>query len=233
MNTVSIRNPNKLIYDDIGKKIYGNIIPDTYLLQFTNDFSCDGKIKVVNGIDEINQTCATYFFQLLNSYNIPTFYLMNKSKTEIIIQKFDRIPIRLKILNFADRTIAKLFKAKVNEKLNSPIFEVYLNHSLKNVINEYHLLAFGIASLDETRLMIRIASKVNAILKSYFSRRDYDLAGAILEFGKTNDRVVLTSTLGFPNISLISKKNNLSFEIPSNNSNKIKEAFLNFQKLIY
>ncbi len=230
---MSNRNPNKLIYEDIGKKIYDNVIPDTYLLQFTNEFSFNGKIKIINGINEINQVCAAHFFQLLNSYNIPTFYLMNRSKTEIIIQKFEKIPIQVKILNFIDKITAKLFRTKVNEKLNSPIFEIYLNHSLKNLINEYHLLAFGIAAPDETRLMIRIASKVNAIFKSYFDRRDYDLSELLLEFGKINDRIILTSTFGLPNISLISKKDNLSFEIKSNNSNKIKETFLSFQKLIY
>ncbi len=227
------RKSRTVVYEEIGKKVYENLIPDTLLIQFENETEINGKPKKINGIDEINQQCAVYFFQLLNSYNIPCSFLLDKPKTEIIVQKYEKLPIQLKILNNTDKTISKTFKVKVGVPLFVPLFEIYYNSGSKNLINESHLLAFKIATLDESKVMMRIASKVNAIFKSYFERRDYYLAELCLEFGRFQERIFLTSTFGYENIKLFPKEGANNLEAKSNSPSKIKESFINFQKLIY
>jgi phosphoribosylaminoimidazole-succinocarboxamide synthase len=230
---VKKRNTKAVVFEEVGKKIYENLIPDTYLIHFENETEVNGKVKKVPGIGEINQHCAVHFFQLLNSYNIPSSFLMSKPKDEIVVQKYEKLPIQVKIFNHVDRNSSKIFNVKVNERLITPIFEFYYDSRSKNLINESHLLAFNIATLDESKLITRIASKVNAILKSYFDRRNYNLAELNLEFGKFQDRIYLTSTFGYENIKLIPKDDSVSLIITSITPRQIKESFINFQKLIY
>ncbi|MBM4174731.1 MAG: hypothetical protein FJ213_00940 [Ignavibacteria bacterium] len=230
---VRTRKKRTVIYEEIGKKVYENLIPDTFLIHFENEAELNFKPKKINGIDEINQKCAVHFFQLLNSYNIPSSFLIDKPKNEIIVQKYEKLPIQLKVLNYPDKSIAKTFKVKIGESLAFPLFEIYYDGSAKNLINESHLLAFKIATLDESKVMMRIASKVNAIFKSYFERRDYSLAEFHLEFGKFQDRIFLTSTFGYENIKLVPKGDFPPLEAKTNSPRRIKESFINFQKLIY
>ncbi|MBU2444865.1 MAG: hypothetical protein KJ666_04735 [Bacteroidetes bacterium] len=227
------RSTKTIIFEEVGKKIYDNLMPDTYLIHFENDTKINGNSKRVPGIGEINQRCAVHFFQLLNSYNIPSCFLMNKSSSEIIVQKYEKLPIQLKILNYVDKNSTKIFKVKLSERLTTPIFEIYYNSASKYLINESHLLAFNIATLDESKVMTRIASKVNAIFKSYFERRDYNLAEVDLEFGKIQGRISLTSTFGYENIKLLPKGDSPALEFKSNTPRRIKESCINFQKLIY
>jgi len=78
-----------------------------------------------------------------------------------------------------------------------PVLEYYLkNDELHDpMINEYHAYAFGYATPDETKAINRIASKVNAILKSFFDRRNLVLVDFKLEFGKRGGEIFLADEI--------------------------------------
>ncbi len=59
------------------------------------------------------------------------------------------------------------------------------------LINEYHILALGLATRQEIDLITEYAFKVNKILKEYFLKINIELVDFKLEFGKTGDGTIV------------------------------------------
>jgi phosphoribosylaminoimidazole-succinocarboxamide synthase len=55
------------------------------------------------------------------------------------------------------------------------------------MINDYHILALGLATKDELGTVSEYAFKINDILKSHFLKLNIQLVDFKLEFGKTTD----------------------------------------------
>ncbi|MCX8009786.1 MAG: hypothetical protein N3A61_01410 [Ignavibacteria bacterium] len=223
----------KIISKEVGKEIYTNDMPDTYIVKLTDDILIDNRVKKIKGLAEISVKINSHLNQLMNSYNIPTDYISTMENNYTVIKKTERIPIYLRVLNNVDKKLSKTFKSKLYKKLDSPIFEIYLEDNPNQIVNEHHLLAFKLLTMDETKVIMRIASKVNAILKSFFERRNYCLAEIILNFGKDSDKILLASSFNINKIVLLNCDNLPAFEINSARLNKIKATFQSLQNLIY
>jgi phosphoribosylaminoimidazole-succinocarboxamide synthase len=58
-----------------------------------------------------------------------------------------------------------------------------------------HISAFRLASSEALLLLEKMARKINAVLKSYFERREIVLADLELEFGMRQDQLLLGDAL--------------------------------------
>jgi len=105
--------------------------------------------------------------------------------------KHKRFPFAVKILNVADKRTAKIFNIKESEVLNLPVFEIHTGNGKDTLISESHLIAFDLCTVEQMKLINRICSKVNAVLKSFFERRGYILAEANCHFGKYDEKIFL------------------------------------------
>ena len=70
--------------------------------------------------------------------------------------------------------------------MEHPILEFYLKDDAKHdpLINEDHILSFEHATEEEIKQIKRLTQKINAVLKSYFFRRNMLLVDFKLEFGR-------------------------------------------------
>ena len=59
------------------------------------------------------------------------------------------------------------------------------------LINEYHVLALGIATREEMDRIAKYAFKVNEVLKAFFLTLDIELVDFKLEFGKLADGTIV------------------------------------------
>ena len=59
------------------------------------------------------------------------------------------------------------------------------------MINKSHIIAFELATADELKVIERLASKTNAVLKSFFLRRKIKLVDFKLEFGRYKSKIIL------------------------------------------
>jgi phosphoribosylaminoimidazole-succinocarboxamide synthase len=59
------------------------------------------------------------------------------------------------------------------------------------MISESHLISFELCTVEDIKIISRICLKVNAILKSYFERRNSTLAEVSCYFGKIEDKIYL------------------------------------------
>ncbi len=164
-----------------------------YLLVEYFDFltsNGDKKVKIKN-LGEKFAAINSFFFDYLKEYHIPAAFVKNHDKNSLKFIKYNRLPFGIKILNVIDKRTAKIFGHKEGELLNLPIFEVHHGNGKDSLITESHLITFDLCSIEDFKLINRICSKVNAVLKSFFERRGYILAETTCHFGKHEEKIYI------------------------------------------
>ena len=185
----------KLIYEGKAKKLYETEDPDRLIIEFTDEAaSLDGKKKgVIRDKGIVNNKMSEYIFKFLESYHIPTHFEETISDREMVVKRLEMIPIEVIVRNVATGSLCTKYGCKDGEDLRYPIIEFYLkNDELHDpMMNEYHAAAFGLASPEEMKTIVRYATKVNALLKSFFIRRKVRLVDFKLEFGRFHGELML------------------------------------------
>jgi len=150
---------------------------NNYLLIEYPDFITDEKNKKirVKGLGEKFASINSFFMDYLKEYHIPASYIKNHSKSVLKHISFQKFPFYVKILNIIDKRTAKIFSKREYEPLNLPIFEYHYDNGKDSFVSESHLTAFDFCTYEELRLIGRICSKVNAVLKSFFERRGNEI----------------------------------------------------------
>ncbi len=154
---------------------------DTVLIDKTKSKIKDIGIKVTE--------LSTYFFEYLTGYQVPTAYVKRDADNILKFVDYSEYKFLVKILNHSDKRIAKIFGIKENTELKLPVYEFRYGDTKDNLINESHILSFDLCNSEDLKVILRISSKINAVLKSFFERRNEVLTELDLRFGKFQDKI--------------------------------------------
>ena len=180
---------------------------ETKLVEYHDQFFSYKNKKVTSkGLGEKSILLNSFFFEYLKEYNIPSAYLRKNNKKQIQFFKCDDIPFKIKILNSADARTAKIFSMKDSTPLQLPIFEYHYGDSKDSVITESHIISFDLCSYDDLKLINRLCSKINAIIKSFFERRNISLLELSCRFGKFDGKIFLIDDFSPMSIKLSSSR---------------------------
>ncbi len=163
----------------------------------------EGKGMVCNAI-------STYLFEYLENYHVPTHYVKKMTDTDMVVKRLEMIPVEVVIRNIATATLAKTYNLEEGSQLKYPILEYFLKDDQLGdpMINEHHAYAMGYATPEEMKMIARIASKVNAIFKSFFDRRGLLLVDFKLEFGKSGKQLLIGDEISPDTCRIWDKKTN-------------------------
>lgn len=201
-------NNNIIIKEDFSNKEIHFDEDDFLVIEYTDFYSGNGrKIKVKN-LGEKFASINSFLFEYLKEYNLPVAFVQAKDKNKLNFLKYNKYPFSIKILNIIDKRTAKIFSKKEGEFITFPIFEIHYGNGKESVISESHVICFDLCSNEELKLINRISSKVNAVLKSFFERRGFYLAEAMCNFGKFEDKIFLVDDLSPHNLKVIPLNNN-------------------------
>jgi phosphoribosylaminoimidazole-succinocarboxamide synthase len=150
----------------------------------------NAKLKIKDLGKKITEL-STYFFEYLTGYQVPTAYVKKDKENVIKFVNYSQFNFVVKILNHADKRIAKIFGVKENSELKLPIYEFRYGSNKENIISESHILSFDLCNAEDIKLILRISSKVNAVLKAFFERRKEVLTELDLSFGKFEEKIHL------------------------------------------
>jgi len=193
----------KLLYEGKTKKVYPTNDPDQLIIHFKNEIfpSHTGKKETIKNKGAINNTISSLLFQYLESYHIPTHYVDILKPDEILVRKLEIIPMEVKIWNFVTASLSKRFGVQKGTVLACPIIEFHLkNDKLKNpMITIDHACAFGFGDPEEMQNIDRMVRKINAVLKSYFDRRELKLVDLNLEFGRFGNQILIGDEISLDN----------------------------------
>lgn len=230
----------KKIYDGTTKKNYSTDDADKLIQEFKDSAAFFDGIErdAIKGKGAINNQISAFLFNYLSNFHLPTHYLKKLNDRNTLVRQLDMIPIEILMRNIAASSLIKRFGIEEGEELSLPVREFYLkDDSRKNpTINDSHIIAFKLATADELKLIERMASKVNAILKSFFFRRQIKLVDFKLEFGRYKNKIVIgdeisVDTCRFWDVSTDSTLSKNKFWFDSNNDeqayNEIRDRVLN------
>ncbi len=162
------------------------------IVEYPDTYSLNGeKLLKIKNLGERFAYFNLHFLDFLKEYHIPSAFVKIHNKNGIKFTKHSRLQFYIRILNITDKRTSKLFSLKESEPLNLPIFEVHFGLGKDTLISDSHLIAFDLCSNEDLKIIYRICSKVNAVLKSYFERRNYLLAEVNCYFGKYENKIFL------------------------------------------
>ncbi|MDP8228201.1 MAG: phosphoribosylaminoimidazolesuccinocarboxamide synthase [Candidatus Electryoneaceae bacterium] len=189
----------ELLSEGKAKRLYLTEDPTILVQEFKDDATAfDGSKKgVISGKGEYNCSISSVLFEYLGSYHVPTHFLRRLSPTEMLVKRLDMLPLEAVIRNIAAGSLVKRLGITEGEQLKHPIFELYLKDDELGdpLINEYHAYSLGLANPEDIRRMFRLTAKINAILRSYFERRNLLLVDFKLEFGHDEGDLVLADEI--------------------------------------
>ena len=183
------------LYEGKAKKVYATDQPDLLVVDYKDDATAfNGEKKgTILGKGVINNRMSNMLMQLLEKEGVPTHYVQELSERETAVKKVSIIPLEVIVRNIAAGSFSKRYGVEEGTRLKQPSLEFsYKNDDLGDpLINEYHVLAIGLATREELDLITEYAFRVNEFLKAYFLRLDIELVDFKLEFGKTSDGTIV------------------------------------------
>ena len=179
----------KKLLDEAGaKKIYEGESEDQVILTFNDNLvDVDGNLKgKIRGKGIKNNDISSQIFEYLESYNVMTHYISKLSDKEMQVKKSEQLPLTIVAYNAVDKNLSKRFGMEEGTLLNSSVIEYYYkNEKLKNpAVNESHISALNLIGHEEIHYLGRTVAKVNAVLKSFFERRNMAMVELRLTLGR-------------------------------------------------
>jgi len=175
---------------------------------------------------------SAFFYDYVKEYHIPTAYESTLENHNLKLAPTELFPVYVKIRNTSNKELSKIFGLGKNTPLQIPVFENYLSTDSNYQLNDHHIISFNILPLSDFKMIGRIATKVNVILKSYFERRNLLLSEMVCTFGKSGDKIVLLGDFAPHKIKLVPRdepQNEFDLSTPA----KIKKYLEFFQESVH
>jgi len=188
-----------LLYEGKAKKLFLTDHEQRLVQHFKDDLTAFNGQKTgsFKGKGAINCAISTHLFNYLESHHIPTHLIEKSNETDMMVRKLDMVPVEFVVRNIAAGSLVKRYNLKEGLELSSTVLEYYYKKDELNdpMMAESLIIALDMATPEQVRTMNRIATKINALLRSYFERRNLLLVDFKLEFGKFDEDVVLADEI--------------------------------------
>lgn len=178
----------ELLYEGKAKKVYKTAEEDKFIVMFKDDATAfNGKKKgQIQRKGVMNTAISKIFFELLEEKGIPTHLIKLISDAEMLVRGLEIFKIEVVMRNIAAGSISKRLGLEEGTILKKPVLEFYYKDDELGdpLINEYHIFAEELASVEELNTIKKLAFDINDILCDYLKVRGIDLVDFKLEFGK-------------------------------------------------
>ena len=206
----------KLLIEGKAKKIFSTKDKNTLVQYFKDDATAfnNKKRKQFKSKGILNNSISATIFKYLNKNRIKTHFIKKISEREQIIKKVKIIPLEVVVRNYSAGSISDKFKIKQGKKFKEPIIEFFLKSDELNdpFMNSAHIKLLNIATAKEIRYLRKLALKINVLLIKLFSKIGIILVDFKLEFGKSNNAIILADEISPDNCRLWDKKSKLSLD---------------------
>ena len=206
----------KLLIEGKAKKIFSTKDKNTLIQYFKDDATAfnNKKRKQFKSKGILNNSISALIFKYLNENRIKTHFIKKISEREQIIKKVKIIPLEVVVRNYSAGSISDKFKIKKGKKFKEPIIEFFLKSDELNdpFMNSAHIKLLNIATAKEIRYLTKLALKINILLIKLFSKIGIILVDFKLEFGRSNNEIILADEISPDNCRLWDKKSKLSLD---------------------
>jgi len=176
------------LYEGKAKIVFETDNEDFLIQEFKDDATAfNGKKKgKIKDKGRYNNAISAHLFSYLDNYHVPTHFVKIVNDNSMMIKKLSMIPVEVVMRNVVAGSLVERSGKEEGDLLDAPLLEFYLKDDAQNdpMITEEQILAAEYASPEEIEIIKRYSQKINAVLKSFFGRRNMVLVDFKLEFGR-------------------------------------------------
>ncbi|MFC0273211.1 phosphoribosylaminoimidazolesuccinocarboxamide synthase [Metabacillus herbersteinensis] len=184
-----------LLYEGKAKRIYETNQEDLLFVSYKDSATAfNGEKKAeITGKGRLNNEISTIIFEALKAKGIENHFVQRVSETEQIVKKVNIVPIEVVVRNVIAGSLSKRLGIEEGTAMKKPIVELYYKDDELGdpLINEDHVQLLEIATADQVETMKEMALKVNEVLLNHFVAAKVRLIDFKLEFGLTNEGILL------------------------------------------
>lgn len=225
-----------MIYEGKAKKVYRTDDRDRYIVQYKDDATAGNGAKkgTIEDKGVVNNRMSALLFGLLKEKGVPNHFVELLSDREQLVLAVDIIPLEVIVRNISAGSFSKRYGVDEGIVFDNPVVEFsYKNDALGDpLINDSHILALGLATDDEIRILKDLALKVNRFLSEIFLEKDLRLVDFKLEFGKHKGEIILADEISPDTCRLWDRETNekLDKDRFRRDLGNIREAYMEVMK---
>ncbi len=189
----------KQIYEGKAKKVFETSDPDLCIVSYKDDataFNGEKKGTIV-GKGVVNNKMSNFMFKLLEEKGIKTDYVEELNDRDTVLKRVEIVPLEVIVRNKAAGSLSKRLGLPEGTPMKTTVLEFcYKNDDLGDpIVNEYHILAAGLATKEEIDTIASMALKINEVMIEFFKSVNIDLIDFKLEFGRFKGEILLADEI--------------------------------------
>ncbi|MBC8578263.1 phosphoribosylaminoimidazolesuccinocarboxamide synthase [Zhenhengia yiwuensis] len=188
-----------LLYEGKAKKVYTTEDERYYIVSYKDDATAfNGEKKgTILGKGVVNNRMSNIMCRMLEENGIQTHYVEELNDRETVVKAVEIVPLEVIVRNVAAGSFSKRFGVEEGTVLKNPTLEFCLKDDALGdpMINDYHILALGIATPEELQIMSEMTFKINALLKEYFDKIGVKLIDFKIELGRVDGKIILADEI--------------------------------------
>jgi len=178
----------EMMYEGKAKKVFKTSEPGYLIVEYKDDATAfNGEKKgQIAGKSVVNNTMTNIIFNVLETKGIPTHFVEQISPTETLVRAVRILPLEVIIRNVAAGSFSKRYGVEEGTHLAKTVLEFsYKNDALGDpLINDDHILALELATVEELDTIRGYAFMINDALKEFFLEKGLRLIDFKIEFGE-------------------------------------------------
>ena len=187
------------LYEGKAKKVFATDDPDLCVVSYKDDATAfNGKKKgTIVGKGVVNNRMSNFMFKMLEENGIHTHYVEEINDRDTVVKKVEIVPLEVIVRNRAAGSFSKKYGVPEGSDLASPILEFdYKSDPLDDpLVNNYHILALGLATQEEIDTIASMALKIDQLMIDFFKKCNVELVDFKLEFGRFHGEIVLADEI--------------------------------------
>ena len=187
------------LYEGKAKKVFATDDPDLCVVSYKDDATAfNGKKKgTIVGKGVVNNRMSNFMFKMLEEKGIHTHYVEELNDRDTVVKKVEIVPLEVIVRNRAAGSFSKKYGVPEGSDLASPILEFdYKSDPLDDpLVNNYHILALGLATQEEIDTIASMALKIDQLMIDFFKKCNVELVDFKLEFGRFHGEIVLADEI--------------------------------------
>lgn len=188
-----------LLYEGKAKRVYTTEDDRYYIVSYKDDATAFNGEKrgSILGKGVVNNRMSNIMCRMLEEHGIETHLVEELNDRETVVKAVEIVPLEVIIRNVAAGSFSKRFGVEEGTVLKNPTLEFCLKDDALGdpMINDYHILALGLATKEELEVMTQMTFKINELLKEYFDKIGVKLIDFKIELGRVDGRIILADEI--------------------------------------
>ena len=189
----------KQIYEGKAKKVFETSDPELCIVSYKDDATAfNGEKKgTITGKGVVNNKMSNFMFKLLEEQGIKTDFVEELNDRDTVLKRVEIVPLEVIVRNKAAGSLSKRLGLPEGTPMKTTVLEFcYKNDELGDpIVNEYHILAAGLATKEEIDKIAQMALKINDVMIEFFKGVNIDLIDFKLEFGRFKGDIILADEI--------------------------------------